>query len=477
MPRSLVATFLLTFALTPLLRGPTTAADEKSTTVEVGFAEVDITPTIDPKGKPVYLAGFGKNRKATGVNDRLYARGVVFREKKTRIAVVSVDLVGLFLDSVERIRKELPGFAHIVISSTHNHEGPDTLGLWGASALQSGIDPDYQARVEKQIVQTIKDAEKNCQASRARIGTIKVPELLHDSRLPRVLHDDLVVLHFQDQKGEKNRGLVVQWNCHPETLGSSNTLVSADYVGYTVKHLHDKYRCPVVYLTGTVGGLMTSLHVPIKSEKGVSLKDGTFEKTARYGELLGQAAEKAVARAKPISLIPLSARSRSIYLPLANKLYVVARQLGVFNRETYLWKGDLNRATRVKEVEDPKLAYAVRTEIAHLRLGELDVACIPGEIYPELVIDKVVARAEPGADFPEAPVEPAIYAQLKGPYRMIIGLANDEIGYIIPKRQWDEKAPYCYGRKSSQYGEINSLGPESAPILCQAFKQMVEGKK
>ena len=56
---------------------------------------------------------------------------------------------------------------------------------------------------------------------------------------------------------------------------------------------------------------------------------------------------------------------------------------------------------------------------------------------------------------------------------MLIGLANDELGYIIPKRQWDEKAPFCYGRKSAQYGEVNSLGPETAPILCKAFQELV----
>ena len=28
-----------------------------------------------------------------------------------------------------------------------------------------------------------------------------------------------------------------------------------------------------------------------------------------------------------------------------------------------------------------------------------------------------------------------------------------ELGYILPKRQWDEKPPFCYGRKSAQYGE------------------------
>ncbi len=84
---------------------------------------------------------------------------------------------------------------------------------------------------------------------------------------------------------------------------------------------------------------------------------------------------------------------------------------------------------------------------------------------------------DPGADFPDAPIEPAIYKQLAGPHRMIVGLANDEIGYIIPKRQWDVKPPFCYGRKSAQYGEINSVGPETAPILCNAFRELVKNKK
>jgi hypothetical protein len=56
---------------------------------------------------------------------------------------------------------------------------------------------------------------------------------------------------------------------------------------------------------------------------------------------------------------------------------------------------------------------------------------------------------------------------------MLIGLANDELGYIIPKRQWDEKPPYCYGRKKPQYGEANSCGPETAPTICSAFKLLV----
>ena len=452
------------------------AGRDDSAVLEVGFGEADITPRVAARAKPVYLAGFGSNRKATGINDPLKARAIVLAHGKDKIALVSVDLVGLFLANVERARKSLPGFAYVLVSSTHNHEGPDTLGLWGRSRLQSGVDPDYLALVEKRIIEAVKQADRTRTAVKARIGTLAAPELLRDSRLPIVKHDELVVLQFTEAKSGKNAGLVVQWNCHPETLGSKNTLLSADYVGYLVGYLHKKQRCPVVYLTGTVGGLMSSLGVPVKNEKGEPLQDGTLAKTKRYGELLGQAAEKALSRSKPLALAPFTIRSRPVYLPMDNVLYLAGKTVGVLKRDAYLWKEGMEKAEPVKKVDLDK-RHAARTELAYLRLGELDVASIPGEIYPELVLDRVVDPAEPGADFPDAPIEPAIYKQMKGPYRMLIGLANDEIGYIIPKRQWDARPPFCYKRKQSQYGEINSLGPDTAPILCRAFKELVQGKK
>ncbi|HZY87550.1 MAG TPA: neutral/alkaline non-lysosomal ceramidase N-terminal domain-containing protein [Gemmataceae bacterium] len=442
--------------------------------LQVGFGEAEITPQVG--AKPVYLAGFGHNRKATGVHDPLFARAVVLRDGDTKIALASVDLVGFFHPNVLRVREKLPGFAYVLVSSTHNHEGPDSLGLWGPSMVLSGVDPDYMKSVEGQIVKAVRTADAACKPARARIGTAKAPELLHDGREPYVKHDELVALEFRPAEGDGPLGLVVQWNCHPETLGSKNTLVSADFVGPAVKALRAKHRCPVVYFTGTVGGLMTSLKVPVQARDGKALADGTFEKTERYGELLAAVANRALKEAKPIRLTPLEARRRDVFLPLDNKLYLLGRKLGVLKREGFLWSGDPYSAKPSEAVPEDK-RMCMRTEVGYLRLGELEVAAIPGEIYPELVLDKVQTPPDPGADFPKAPVEPAVYKQLRGPHRMLIGLANDEIGYVIPKRQWDEKPPFCYGRTKSQYGEVNSLGPDTAPLLCGAFRDLVAGKK
>jgi hypothetical protein len=66
---------------------------------------------------------------------------------------------------------------------------------------------------------------------------------------------------------------------------------------------------------------------------------------------------------------------------------------------------------------------------------------------------------------------------MPGKYKFMFGLANDEIGYIVPKSQWDEKAPYTYGKNGRPYGEVNSLGPETAPTIHRTIKELLEELK
>jgi hypothetical protein len=439
----------------------------------IGFGETDVTPTLD-KGK-VYLAGFGQDRPAKSVHDPIMARAIVLADGDRRIAMVTVDVVGLFNTTVERIRKELPGYEYVLVSATHNHEGPDTMGLWGANPLQSGVDPEYLKKVEAGCVSAVKAADAARKPAAAKIGTAADGDLIRDTRQPVVKHDEIVAIRFTDPKTNAPLGVLVQWNCHPEVLDSKNTAITADFVNYTVTQLRESQKCPVMYLTGTVGGLMTTIRLSIKDESGKELQDGTFEKSERYGRLVGKLAEKALGTSIPVQLAPFDVRKTDVLIPIDNNLYRLAWQFGVLDRPAYLWDKDPT-PKEFKLTKDLTKSVAVKTEVGYLKLGDLEVAVIPGEIYPELVLGKVQTPADPGADFPNAPAEPPIYGQLKGKHRMIVGLGNDEIGYIIPKRQWDEKPPFCYGLKKAQYGEGNSVGPEAAPILCEAFRDLVQKK-
>jgi hypothetical protein len=55
------------------------AAAANAADLTVGFAEVDLTPKLDPD-KPVYLAGFGHGRKATKVHDPIFVRAIVLSD-------------------------------------------------------------------------------------------------------------------------------------------------------------------------------------------------------------------------------------------------------------------------------------------------------------------------------------------------------------------------------------------------------------
>ena len=318
--------------------------------------------------------------------------------------------------------------------------GPQLL----SERRRSGL-PEIEA---DRIVAAVKEADQALTPGRRPASARPAaPELLHDGRLPIVKHDELVAVQFLE--GGKNAGIVVQWNCHPETLDSKNTQLSADFVRATVevsqgeislpRRLPDRHR----RRPDDFACMCRS-----RTTRATMLKDGTFEKTERYGRLVGQLAEKALERRPGRAAVPPGGRTRNVFLPLDNPLYQLGWRLGVLDRQAFSWTGDPPRPSRSTDKAAARASCAMRTEVGYFRLGDLDVAAIPGEIYPELVLGKVQDPADPAADFPDAPIEPSIYGQLKGQHRMIIGLANDEIGYIIPKRQWDEKAPFCYGRKT-----------------------------
>lgn len=443
--------------------------------VRVGFGRADITPEVGGGSKPVYLAGYGQGREATGVHDPLWARAVVLEDGERRIALVSVDLVGIQHEVTLAVRGRLEGFSYVLVASTHNHEGPDVIGFWGPGPTTSGVDPEYLRRVEDGIVSSVREAEASLAPATAEYGTAQDESLLADSRTPVVKDGVLRVLRFSPPQGGEPIGLLVQWNCHPENLGSRNTLVTADFPYATVAALEARHGCPVAYFTGAIGGLMSAAEDVLMRPDGSFYREGEFAFAEAYGEAVADLADEAIGGAEPVELTPFAVSPVDVALPLENTLYRVARVAGVLDRLGYRWTGDPFSPGKELGRRNILGPLAVLTEVAYLRLGALHVAGIPGELYPELVSGEVEDPADPAADFPDAPVEPSVRGLLPEGPSLILGLANDEVGYIIPRRQWDRDAPFAYGRDRAQYGEINSVGPRAAPILMEALRRAVEG--
>jgi len=62
-------------------------------------ANTSLDRSADQKYDGIYLAGFGNDRLATGKHDDLWARALILEYGGTRIAIVSVDLLGYYSDA------------------------------------------------------------------------------------------------------------------------------------------------------------------------------------------------------------------------------------------------------------------------------------------------------------------------------------------------------------------------------------------
>jgi hypothetical protein len=430
--------------------------------LKVGAAKTVITPDLERYG-PVYIAGFGHNRKATGVHDDLYARCMAFSTGGRPLAICGLDSIGLFYDDVKRVRDQVDG--DVVVASTHDHEAPDTMGLWGPGPGKSGLNPAYNDFVVTRLTEAAKAAIGDLRPARVRIGSVSSPELeglVHDTRPPVRTDAELTVL-VAETTGGQAIGTLVNWNNHPEALDSANTLLTADYLAYLHPAIEKRIGGTSVFCNGAVGGMQSPLGITLTDpNNGEAVRQGNF----RFAELLGgrvaEIAVKAAATARPAPVRRFLFRETTVKIPLVNAGYLMAAKAGVF-------------AGRKQFGED----RTTTAPVGYIRFDGakgpvLEIALIPGELYPELSLGGVERYA--GADFPDAPVEPAIKPQMKAPYRMLFGLADDEIGYIIPKAEWDGKEPWLQNAPKRWYGESNSVGPEAAPIIAGAFTQLVQGK-
>lgn len=438
--------------------------------LRAGFAVVDITPELKV-GKPVWMAGFRQGRSAAGVHDPLHARCAVFASANTRVALVAVDLIGYFRDEVERVRAKLKADGvpvdHVLVASTHTHAGPDTIGIWGASRQATGVDPAYMQRVVERIAAAVKQANDALEPVTLYAASGRTRGLTKDFRKPEVLDEELGVLQAR-QNGDPVF-TIVQWASHPEALGKKNRLITADFCASVVATVEKETGAPAAYFNGAIGGLMTPLEVPVRDPKtGKPAPPETFRHAELIGREVARAALELARAAKRCARTDLTVRTKVVDVPLANALYKAGLTVGVLKRAVY------RNGKPILPVLTAVASSEIRTEVGMWRIGDVEIAAIPGELYPELSMGRFQEPREPGADFVDAPREPHVRGLLTGPHRWVIGLANDEIGYIMPKSQWDAAAPFCYGRDKPQYGEVNSVGPEAGPRVMQALEELVD---
>jgi hypothetical protein len=377
----------------------------------------------------------------------------------------------------------------LIVASTHDHEGPDTMGLWGPTQFASGMDEKYVEWLDDQIAATAAQAAHSLEGARLTLGRDDHPLLAllqSDSRPPYVKDPYLFVMRLTSSATSRPIATLVNWSDHPETLGGKNTEITADYPHWLCQYLEEHGGGTAVFLDGSIGGLLSTLGDDVAlqdPDTGEVAKDGTWKKAELFGGIIGRLAERSAQSGEAVNVDALVARKAVIFAPLMNDWFRAAGVAGIYKgRKPLYTDGKLDVPTAQKDFPGyGKLTYATgkdtQTEVNYIQLlskGRVvaEVATVPGEIYPELINGGITRY--PGGDYPDAPFEPTVREHLKSRYQFVFGLANDELGYIIPKAEWDNEPPWLLNKRDRWYGEMNSAGPEIAGAVTRALVQLID---
>ena len=433
----------------------------------VGFGKATLLPP-DFSEKTYYVAGYSENNPATGCLDAPHVHALWLDDCTGRgaILLVSADTVGLLNADVLDIRAYLADFARttgcrgIHVMSTHDHASIDTMGNWGPLP-RSGRDKQYMRFFREQVKKAAIDAYRDRRDGSLYFGETEADGLQEDARTPIVYSKTLTRLRFVPKDGTREAWLV-HFSAHAESLQGCNSRVSADWPGYMRDAIRKKADAEVFCCTGAIGGMIT---MRVEDEQAIRDAGGDFaESTRRIGESV---AGVALSVHKEKKLAPCVNQLRqTFYLEADNTMLLTAKFARIVRADSCFRPGT-------------SLGMALRTEMTYLEIGSLHFLLLPGELFPELAYGGYLSAEESssgcgGEVNPEPLTEIAQDKVLR-----IVGLANDEIGYILPPNDFllHPDTPYFeptrdrHGRR--HYEETNSLGPRTAETLAAVFRTMM----
>lgn len=438
-------------------------SDEAANHWEFGFGKSEIVTDSNDEN-PLYIAGYNSAMEITDVLDYCEAKAVWMSTGGDGILLIGVDCIALDSGVVSKIRgglSDVENCAAVHVYSTHSHASADTLGLWGPTAID-GKNDAYMDRLIDAAIAAGREAASSKTEGALYYGYTETDpeEMLRDSRLPYVFDSNLYHLRFEPTDG--SAGVRMYFYCaHAESLRSTNSKLSRDYAGVLCDRVCSKTGDNAMFLPGAIGGLLMT-----KEFVETGTQEGAEENLRITGEKLAQYAFSITPEMETPVEPSLRFGTSVFQIPLDNPGFLLYRFLGSLSNEAVQGSG----AT----------GYDVKTEVSVLQLGDVTLLLIPGEIFPELVYGggEMLYNANPEAENPEPLCS---IAQGYGVEKLlIVGLANDEIGYIVTPKDFllNKENPYLDKtmdiKGENHYEETNSVGPECAEKIADAVAAVLD---
>lgn len=408
------------------MTGPTNQPTHQLT---AGACRVIITPPI---GIP--LSGYAGRGPSQDVHDDLYATALVLAERtdgqtdnSSRIALITLDLIGLYSDElVVALKSRIESVSgisqdRIILACSHTHYGPVVAehgDMAGGTTPQAAA---YRSVLAEQLGGCVAVADASREPVRLSIGVgaidIGVNRRLRDANgnvhiapNPDGPRDPQVIVHRFDRldnppppppfiRKTPAVATIVNYACHPSSLEATVREISADFPGVARLRLEELVGGVSLFTQGAAGDI----------DPWVKQPDWTVPQA--FGTALGTEAARCAFTALEVPSIPLRLSRRRVALPRrrptseadarARLAMLIQRRAVTDPRDaSSLWWRDLEIAEASDALVDVETGRfrTLLADLTVLRIGGSAIAFNPAELFSEL--GKAIKAASP--DIPTA---------------------------------------------------------------------------
>lgn len=404
------------------------------TGLRIGWAQRRITPPIG-----VELAGFAARKGvAEGVHDDLHARALVVDAADAAVAVLAASVLFVGQEGVDAIREQverntgLPA-ANVMVAATHTHSGP------------KGTE-DYDRFLVAECVKCVTAAWEARAPGRIGVGVTTVEDVGRNRRrleyggLP--VDPQVGIVKTEDADGHLT-GVLVNYPCHPTTMGPDNLQITEDWPFYSIRRIREQVGQDVcvAYANGAEGDINPGYGSGL-SAVGAPIPIRTFAFAEKIGTRLGLAVLEALPAIATERVVTVRSVSRHVDMPFRTEFPVTVAEAEdrkaaaeqaleslpcdapVTRRHQAevdaFFAGMLLRCAR--HFYSDEWEPSVSVELQAIRLGDAAVTSFPGEVFSQIGV--------------------AVKQQSPFDRTLVIGVANGRSGGYLPTPDTYEEGDY-----------------------------------
>ncbi|MBN1341980.1 MAG: neutral/alkaline non-lysosomal ceramidase N-terminal domain-containing protein [Phycisphaerae bacterium] len=418
------------------------AASALAGELTAGVACVDLTPPMSMKAS---LGGYGarKNKPAEGVHDRIFAKALVLSDGTKRFALVTADVLAFppgFKQAVLKALEESGWTSdQVMLLPSHSHTSIDMTAINPKNVLKI---PELGIFHKELYDLTIANLAKVITQADAKPVPVKVGTTSIDingwnrnRRKDSKTSDPELTVTRLDKTDGKPLAVLVNWTAHPTFMDDVDMMFSGGWPGHLQRTLETLIGDGVtaMYYNGAQGD-----QSPVaRPDSG----DSNWEKAERYGRELALVAWRQWGKTAPSPSAVLDYHRKRLKLP----------------KPTY--HPDFMETGGKEYGLDPETMQTILTvfvppvtEIGFLRIGDLLIVGIPGELAAGLGMGLKAKLRE-----------------ITGIKHVVIGgLANEWISYIISAEEY---------AKGGYESSVTFYGPTLAQTLLSATESGVTSLK